>query len=431
MIKIGYTTQCKEEFPKLILTLESMKHKVLLEELNLTNDIVNNSNIEKDIIIASFEQIDELSQIAPNLRSVHALVSFCLDADEQESTDAVLLLEAEHAVMAFMNYLHDYELTINDQEEMTPIQTSYLKEFNYQASFYKKENDQFELLVNDEDDCTQMIEKWKKEFKFIYVIEDDFDQIVENLQLDFDLNSLDHLSPIDKKQALKEYVSQLGFDNESVEKTMAMQSELLEDYDASKVKLLIQKFDAQEGSFIYNHSFLTAVICQSVSEELEWVDKETIKRVILGCMLHDIGHKKEEIARIELMPKEERKKKLTPEQLKEYQSHVSRLTPILENIRELNVDTLSIIKDHHGQDGKESFPRQIGAQYLSLPLALFMLSHSFTLSLYKVFFKEEKIPAILAEMEEQYNSGTFTKITPIFIRKIREIYHLDITKKTA
>lgn len=54
-----------------------------------------------------------------------------------------------------------------------------------------------------------------------------------------------------------------------------------------------------------------------------------------------------------------------------------------------------------------------------------MISHDFTLSLFKASFNKNKIPEIINDMESTYKIGNYKTIYPEFVKSVREIF-LDV-----
>ena len=176
-----------------------------------------------------------------------------------------------------------------------------------------------------------------------------------------------------------------------------------------------------EGSFLYNHSYLTSVVALTAGAKFTWMTPDNKEKIYLGCMLHDLGYRNKDNALKESMKLSDIKK-LPPEQRDDILNHPILFAKHLAQLDDVHQDVLKIVKDHHGVHNEESYPKPIYPAEINLIFALFIISHEFTLGLYAIAFNDQKIPTLLADICERFDKGNYRKIIPEFKMSIEETF---------
>lgn len=225
-------------------------------------------------------------------------------------------------------------------------------------------------------------------------------------------------------ETIHDYILDMGFDPKIVNMTKELHSNIEEKYNQKFLQALFQQFKNFEGSFLYNHSYLTSVIALSVSKRFTWMNYDNREKIYLGSILHDLGFKNRENATFENISKKGLFD-LDSEIKDDVLNHPVRFAQKLAQVPEIHQDVIKIVKDHHGIKGEESYPKQIYPNEVNLIFALFCLSHEFSLKLYSISFNQKKIGKILNDIIDEYNRGNFKKIIPEFKQTIEEIFFAD------
>jgi putative nucleotidyltransferase with HDIG domain len=168
---------------------------------------------------------------------------------------------------------------------------------------------------------------------------------------------------------------------------------------------------------------VTATLALTIGKKFNWFTFDNQEKVYLGSMLHDLGYKDEKNAFHELMDKDEIEK-LDPNKRDDILNHTTRYNEQLTKTN-LHQDVINIIIRHHGAQGAGSYPRNVSPHEATLIFALFMISHDFTLRLFKASFNKNKIPEIINDMESTYKVGNYKTIYPEFVKSVKETF-LDV-----
>jgi len=102
------------------------------------------------------------------------------------------------------------------------------------------------------------------------------------------------------------------------------------------------------------HGMATAAVAILICEQMGISSKQTLEKIALGALIHDIGLKEVPVAIIN-KPRLER----TEEETLQYESHTLRGAEILRELKEMPSDVLSIVMEHHENALGMGYPRQI------------------------------------------------------------------------
>jgi putative nucleotidyltransferase with HDIG domain len=102
------------------------------------------------------------------------------------------------------------------------------------------------------------------------------------------------------------------------------------------------------------HSMGTGMIATMIAQQMSWTRTETLEKLALGGMLHDIG--KNELPP-QILSKE--RFELSYEELKEYESHPFRGMQMLQSIPIVPADIIAIVYEHHENSIGQGYPRRL------------------------------------------------------------------------
>lgn len=222
-------------------------------------------------------------------------------------------------------------------------------------------------------------------------------------------------------QALYEYITDLGFDRKVIELTKSLHKDIETKYSHKYMRALLNRFKQMEGSYLYNHSFLTSIIALSAGKNYTWMNYENKEKIYLGAILHDLGHQYKENSLRESMPLSEIEK-LSLEDQDDIKKHPERFAKQLMSVDNIHIDVIKIVQYHHGVHGDDSYPKKLSQSEVNLVFALFILSHEMTVELYKINFNLDKIEHALNKISQKFNYGSFKKILPDFKSTIIETF---------
>ncbi len=149
-------------------------------------------------------------------------------------------------------------------------------------------------------------------------------------------------------------IETLGLDVTSFEaaKNLTQHVINLVESDASLSKLF--EALARSSEITLKHSIAVGFIAPMIGRNLSWSRTETLEKLSLGGLLHDIGEK-------ELRPDilEKSRADMSYEELKEYESHPYRGMMILSSLKFIPEDIISIVYEHHENSMGHGFPRKL------------------------------------------------------------------------
>lgn len=222
-------------------------------------------------------------------------------------------------------------------------------------------------------------------------------------------------------ESLHTYTKDLGISPKVIEQAKSLHKDI-EKYATNKaMKNIFNKLKNLEGSFLYNHSYVCATIALTVGKNFNWFTIENQEKVYMGSMFHDIGYKDENNALHEHLKLSEIKR-LNQDEKDDVLEHTSRYAQAFASMPNIHQDVINMMVRHHGIHEQDSYPKKIYQTEVSLIFALFIISHEFTVKLFKASFNKSKIPQILEEIETQFNKGNYKSILPAFKSSVTECF---------
>jgi putative nucleotidyltransferase with HDIG domain len=201
-----------------------------------------------------------------------------------------------------------------------------------------------------------------KDIKHLYLTNDDFKKYVGfNLRLAPIVARHPTVSKEKKLNFLKgtgEIIMESVFLNGVNEESFESAKTFLE----TTVKLIADDNDMfsllnilnSHGDFLYAHCLGVSLYSSMIAKQLKWNSQQTLFKLSMGALLHDIGKKEIDQAILE-----KSRKDLTPEELALYESHCSRGVEILSQSQGIPEDVLHIVAQHHENCIGTGFPAHI------------------------------------------------------------------------
>ena len=386
-----------------------------------------NSNDSKDIIITDNENYQTLE--LNGIYEGYFEKTLIIDDVENETTGSVSYINSSYLITSIGTVIDDFikiRIPVND---FIPVSIQkFQNELPYPCEIFVKlsKKKHIKVLNNDHSFPEDVLEKLiLKGVQFLYIKTKDINTFNNMAFKRNNRQKPDEVSTeIGAVESLHNYIKDLGFDPKIIEMTKSIQKNIESKFTHKFMKKLFNKFNDMEGSFLYNHSYLTSVIALTTGKKFTWMNMENREKLYLGCILHDLGYKHKENALRESLTKNEIDD-LSSEEQTDILDHPTKFAKHLAQISNIHQDVIKIVRDHHGIHGKDSYPKPIYPAEVNLIFALFVLSHELSLGLYEISFNEEKIPALLEEICEKFNKGNYKKIIPEFRHAIDEIFLLE------
>lgn len=251
--------------------------------------------------------------------------------------------------------------------------------------------------------------------KHLYVLKEDYEGISSLIRPRHKLTkqakkTLIHVNAI---EAVCDYIVDVGVDHKVVNMLKGIQNQIEGSFDQNFVKEQFLLFQDMAGSFLYNHSYLTASIALGVGQKYTWMNPANKEKIFLASILHDLGHQDKDHAKFEGLSK------IALETLDEdirnsILGHPDLFSQKLSQVSDIHEDIIKIVRDHHGVRDEDFYPKKVYPTEINLIFALFILSHEFVLRLFASSFDLEKVPIITDELVEEFSKGSYKKILPDF-----------------
>jgi HD-GYP domain-containing protein (c-di-GMP phosphodiesterase class II) len=108
------------------------------------------------------------------------------------------------------------------------------------------------------------------------------------------------------------------------------------------------------SEWLVNHSIAVSLFSSMLGRHHDWEKRDTLEKLCLGGMLHDIGMK-------HLPPEliEKNKADMTFEEISLYETHAFKGLTLLQALHVVPADIISIVYEHHEISGGQGYPRRL------------------------------------------------------------------------
>lgn len=389
----------------------------------LTHEIDNSE--KKIILITEYDFLEQFEDFDIDSKCFNKII--CIGNDEIKSHIDYIYINKKQLLTGLISKINKIIKDNIATEDYIPINIKQLpvgKTSPCDLYIKLKNNRPIKILSVDQDIDTELIVKYKtKEIDFFFIKSSDYDiysNLVYKKKTIFKKKEEEIDTNIDAIEALHTYAKDLGFDDKIIKQTQDLLKHISKNADTKVLKGLLNKLTKLEGSFLYNHSFITATLALTIGRNFNWFTVENQEKVYLGSMLHDLGLENENNAIKEMLNKEEIHR-LDVSIKKDIMNHTNKYSDLLSKTN-LHQDVINIITKHHGMMGPNSYPRPIATHEATLIFALFMISHDFTVELFKCVFNKSMIPGIVEKISKKYIQGNFKTIIPEFTKAVEETF---------
>jgi putative nucleotidyltransferase with HDIG domain len=257
----------------------------------------------------------------------------------------------------------------------------------------------------------------------VYVKKEDFAQIVAfNIQVAKVLDKSTSISN-EKKMSFMKHASDLvlehafvtGVDNEAFQESKSfIETSMKVLTDDSEMFSLLNALSTQ-ADFIYAHSLGVSTFSVMIAKQLGWTAPQTLFKIGLGGLLHDIG--KKELEKVTL---EKPRALLNQKERTSIESHTTRGKEILETVKSVPSEVIAIAYQHHENILGTGYPRGIGRNEIHPLAKVVQVANIFCEYTVKHTPGIEPISAAdaLAKMEahkiDEMDKGAFKALTQLF-----------------
>ena len=384
--------------------------------------------VEKHLLITSYENHQRLEMSGISDLDFKRIA--IIDEVESDEDESVYYINKKYLLVQLSSFLDNFVTKHIKDIEYVPvmIQNIFSDEVYPYDLYAKVQDNQFLKILNANKFFTkETLGKYQeKKLKFLYIERQNykaFNERLKEIHAEIESYSKNTTQQIEVNviESLYSYVGDLGIDEKIVDMTKNIHESLENKFSSKTMSGLLNRFKKMEGSFLYNHSYLTSVIALSAGKKFTWMNYENREKIYLGSVLHDLGYKNKDNALYENLTKTQIES-LDDDKKSDILKHTNRFIEKLKDIDDLHEDVIKMIRDHHGVHGEESYPKAISPTKINLVLALFFVSHEFSLALYRINFNENKIETELNELVEKFNIGNYKKVLPEFKEAMLETF---------
>jgi putative nucleotidyltransferase with HDIG domain len=164
---------------------------------------------------------------------------------------------------------------------------------------------------------------------------------------------------------------------------------------------------------VLDHSIATSVLSVMIAKSHGWVKKNTLDKIALGALLHDIGKKELPIAL-----QEKPRGLMTQEEVELYETHPFRGAELLRTLTVVPDDVVAILLEHHENAIGQGYPRRLKDVRLNPLSRLVAIANCFvdlTMPINKVEPKTaaEAVQHIEVTMGQPFNKEAFRALKGI------------------
>jgi putative nucleotidyltransferase with HDIG domain len=209
----------------------------------------------------------------------------------------------------------------------------------------------------------EQLKKYKdQKIDDLYIRKKDYPSLVKNqikvadvVIESHEVPSLTKVSVFNKvAESVFDEFQQMGFEQEAFHSAQEVSKSVISLVN-SKIPLanLLDSF-SKISSELFRHSMAVSFLAPMIGIAMQWTRRETLEKLSLGGMLHDIGKKE--------MPPElltKTRAEMTYEEIKEYESHPFRGMQLLATLQVVPEDVIAMVYEHHENSIGQGYPRRL------------------------------------------------------------------------
>lgn len=320
------------------------------------------------------------------------------------------------------NLTHAKEEVSFTFEQMIKVRVSLLKLANVMPCdvMIKLSDTKFVKIYNQEDVFSESdYKKWQeKKTDFLYLHKAHLDTFFNKLMHAYQssLSSRvtaavppDHVSlSLAIQDSIHDIGSKLGFTKELEAMTKFTISQTLATVEKNPALSEILKQINNRSNYISSHSLACSFVCSWLSNRMEWYSDQTITKLIMASLLHDITISDPEIAKVQDESEFfDSNTKFLESGYSQWKEHPIKAAQLAAQFTEVPPDVNTIIAQHHERPHGGGFPHGLSHSKISPMAALFIIAHDLTNFL---MVPESTVSEFLEKRTSVYDVGYFKRI---------------------
>ncbi|MBF0205753.1 MAG: response regulator [Oligoflexia bacterium] len=176
--------------------------------------------------------------------------------------------------------------------------------------------------------------------------------------------------------------------------------------------------------YIYEHSILISYISGLVASKMSWNTENTLEKLSLAGLMHDISLVDEPtLAKIENIGEEKTKTMIIPKQhIALIRDHPQKISEMIRKANCFPPDIDQIIMEHHEMPDGSGFPKGLSSSKISPLASIFIISEKLVNSIYQKQINKELFEGIIDNIMVTYNYGNFRKIIEGLNKAVAETF---------
>lgn len=220
-------------------------------------------------------------------------------------------------------------------------------------------------------------------------------------------------------EAVLEYLYTSEIDSTNIEHAkLAVENTLSVMTESNDVLNLMTRLQDQ-SDFLYAESIAISTLCVMVAKKVKWSSASNTFRLAMAGMICNIGKK-------EIDPAIFRKQRieLTPEDIRQIESHPMRGTEILAHVHGLPTDILQIIIQHHENCAGTGYPYGLAKKKIHPMARLILVAETFV----ELAVTCPRGARLSPPVALQHMATVYAKILdPVFLFALAEIYNIQLS----
>ncbi|MBI2520063.1 MAG: HD domain-containing protein [Bdellovibrio sp.] len=266
------------------------------------------------------------------------------------------------------------------------------------------------------------IEKYReKKVSHFYIRNDDFEHFQVTIhKTPFLTFQNEKMSEADLQKCLrnthailKEMILEIGITREIADLAEKSVDEIVNlAYQQQDLNVLLKNMQ-QRLDYIYDHSFLTSIVCCEILKHMHWNTEDKVKKLVMAAMLHDLKLNDPELCKIEISH-DPRLQTYSPQEKKAFLGHPMETSLLLTGIDFISPEVASIVLQHHETPEGNGFPNGLHHSKLSLLSCIFIVAHTFVQNNLEIDFDPDRQDKIFEDLAKRFSLGSFKSVLDAF-----------------
>lgn len=162
--------------------------------------------------------------------------------------------------------------------------------------------------------------------------------------------------------------------------------------------------------YLYDHSLLLSCLATALALDLNWSFGETLRKISLAALLHDITIDQPELAKVRDL-NDPALKAFTIQEIDQFKRHPEEAANLILKANNLPSDVADMVRSHHEKYDGTGFPKGKPMNYETITAmsALLIVAHEVVDIIYECNFDDEKERKMIQELQDRYLNGHFKK----------------------